>query len=255
MVYIILPSFNEEGKIGDLLKDIRSILTGARIPYRVLLVNDGSTDNTVKVANRLLGSMPLTILDHKVNRGVHEAFRTGFKAALSSARDDDIVFTMDADGTHDVKLIPRMAEMVVNGGKDIVIASRFRPGSKIYGVPFYRNFLSYAARYVVPFIFNEKEARDFTIFHRAYSARVLKELSSFYKDKLIETTGFTSNTELLVKARIYFGDRLRVAEIPCELHYETKAGPSKMKVVKNINQYLKFIWRMKSQARSFHRRA
>jgi len=244
MVFVILPAYNEEGAIGALLEYLKKILEEARLEYRVFLVNDGSNDGTLKEASAHLGKMPLKILDHGVNKGVHEAFKTGFKAACSEARDDDVIFTMDADGTHDAKLIPEMTDMVLSGS-DIVITSRYRPGSRSYGVPLYRNFLSYAARYVVPFIFGEKEARDFTIFHRAYRAKILKDLMAHYRDRFIESQGFTSNTEVLVKARRHFGERLKIREIPCELHYERKKGPSKMKVLSNIQEYFRFIWRMK----------
>lgn len=245
MLFIILPAYNEEGAIGALLEYLKKTLEGPRLEYTILLVNDGSSDGTLKEASAYLSRMPLKILDHGVNKGVHEAFRTGFSAACEAARDDDVIFTMDADGTHDARLIPQMASLVAKG-YDIVITSRFRPGSRIYGVPLYRNFLSYAARYIVPFIFGEKEARDFTIFHRAYRARVLKELLGHYKERFIETHGFTSNTEVLVKARRHFGERLKIIEIPCELHYERKKGPSKMKVMRNIREYFRFIWMMKA---------
>lgn len=244
MVFVILPAYNEEDKIGELLADIDEALGRAGIDYRVLVVNDGSTDGTVGVVKEFGERLPITLIDHGTNKGVHEAFRSGFNAAYDLAAPDDMIFTMDADGTHDVMKIPEMMEKL-DEGYDIVIASRFRPGSKIYGVPFYRNFLSFGARYLVPLIFGEKEARDFTIFHRGYRARILKGLMDHYGKKFIESTGFTSNTEVLVKARKYYGDRLKVVEIPCELHYELKAGPSKMKVLSNIKEYFSFIWRMK----------
>ena len=244
MVFVMLPAYNEEGKIGELLSHIAETMDGAGLKYRVIVVNDGSTDGTVAVVKRFALSHPVTLIDHGVNRGVHEAFRSGFNAVYGLAAPDDVVFTMDADGTHDVG---RTQEMMakLDEGYDIVIASRFRAGSKIYGVPLYRNFLSFAARYVVPFIFGEREAMDFTIFHRGYRARTLKGVMDHYGERFIESVGFTANTEVLVKARAYYKDRLRIAEVPCELHYERKAGPSKMKVLHNIKEYFSFILRMK----------
>lgn len=244
MVFIILPAYNEEAKIGELLSDIDDTLNKAGIGYRVIVVNDGSTDGTVGVVKGFAERLPITLIDHGTNKGVHEAFRSAFNAAYRLCADDDIIFTMDADGTHDVKKIPEMIEKL-NQGYGIVIASRFMNGSKIYGVPLYRNFLSFAARYVVTFVFREKEARDFTIFHRAYRARTLKEVMDYYGGRFIESTGFTSNTEVLVKARKYYGKRLKISEVPCELHYERKKGPSKMKVLSNIKAYFIFILRMK----------
>lgn len=247
MIFIILPAYNEEHKIGEVLEEIDATLSEAGIGhggYRVILVNDGSTDDTLGVVRRMQQFMPLEVIDHGINRGVHEAFRSGFNLAVKLAKPEDIIFTMDADGTHDVSRTPEMIERI-RAGWDIVIASRFRPGSKICGVPFHRNILSYGARFFVTFIFRVPGARDFTIFHRAYRARALKELMEAYGDRFIEACGFTSNAEILIKAGEYFGPDARICEVPCELHYEIKAGPSKMKVVKNIIEYFKMAWRIK----------
>ncbi|MFQ5441628.1 MAG: glycosyltransferase family 2 protein [Thermodesulfobacteriota bacterium] len=244
MVFVILPAYNEEEKIGGLIRDIDSTFKKNGTEYRTIVVNDGSSDGTAGIVRGLSKTLPVTLIDLGTNKGVHEAFRRGFNAVYGLSAPGDIILTMDSDGTHDVKKSPEMIERI-RSGCDIVIASRFRRGSRIYGVPLYRNFLSYAARYVVPFVFGEREARDFTIFHRAYRAEILKGLIDHYGERFIESTGFTANTEVLVKARIYYGKRLKVCEVPCELHYELKAGPSKMNVWSNLKEYFTFIWRMK----------
>lgn len=240
----ILPAYNEEQKIKSLIKSIGTVMRSCGMDYFVLLVDDGSSDRTAAEAGSLLGKEPLRIITHPVNKGVHEAFRTGFTAAAAIAGPDDIMMTMDADGTHDVNLVPAMVEKI-GEGCDIVIASRFRAGSRIVGVPLYRNFLSYAARFVVTLVFGVKGARDFTIFHRAYKSEVIRSMLDHYKERFIVCSGFTSNTEVLLKAwRLYKG-RLKVCELPCELHYELKAGPSKMRVVRNALEYFNLILRMK----------
>jgi dolichol-phosphate mannosyltransferase len=245
-IYVILPAYNEEALIGEMLADLDATLgrRGEGCDYRVLVVNDGSTDNTAAVVRSMAESLPVELIDHGTNRGVHEAFRTGFGAAYELADGDDIIFTMDADGTHDVA---RMPEMIVRIGEgcDIVIASRFRRGSEVCGVPIHRYILSYCARYFVTSLFSVQEARDFTIFHRAYRARTIKELMEHYGERFIEAHGFTSNAEILIKAGVYFGDRIKICEIPCELHYELKAGPSKMKLMRNIGEYFRMAWRIK----------
>ncbi|GMR05425.1 MAG: glycosyltransferase [Thermodesulfobacteriota bacterium] len=243
-VLFILPAYNEESKIRELIESIGAVMDGTGSAYTVILVNDGSSDRTLDEAAALLGKLPLKIISHPVNMGVHEAFRSGFTAANAMAGPDDIIMTMDADGTHDVKLTPAMMEKI-RQGCDIVIASRFRPGSKIVGVPAYRNFLSYAARFVVSLLFGVKGARDFTIFHRAYRASVIRAMMDHYGDRFIVSTGFTSNTEILLKAWSFYKGRLKICELSCELHYELKAGPSKMRVFQNAMEYFSMIWRLK----------
>ncbi|MFQ5466475.1 MAG: glycosyltransferase family 2 protein, partial [Thermodesulfobacteriota bacterium] len=247
MIYIILPAYNEEHKIASVMKDIDATLASAgvgRDGYRILLVNDGSTDDTLGAARAVQGVLPIDIIDHGVNRGVHEGFRSGFNAALALASDDDIIFTMDADGTHDVSRTPEMIDRIREGW-DIVIASRLRPGAKIIGVPLYRNVLTYGASFFVKLLFRTPGARDFSIFHRAYRASALRELMGAYGQRFIEAEGFTSNAEVLIKAYRYFGPHARICEVPCTLRYEMKAGPSKMKVLENILGYLTMAWRVK----------
>jgi glycosyltransferase involved in cell wall biosynthesis len=112
---VVVPAFNEEASIGGLLAEIRSALPKVRI----LVVSDGSKDQTVAMA-RACG---VSVLDLPHNLGVGGAMQAGFQFALANGF--DYVLRMDGDGQHPpneaAKLIARMTE----SGADLVVGSRF----------------------------------------------------------------------------------------------------------------------------------
>ena len=77
---------------------------------------------------------PLTVVQHPRNRGLAETIRDGFLEALRRADDTDVIVTMDADGTHIPGVILEMMTMI-EGGCDVVVASRFRPGRRFVAFP------------------------------------------------------------------------------------------------------------------------
>jgi len=137
MVIVTLPAYNEEGTLATLLERIRESMEENGIEYRVIVVNDGSSDRTGEIVDRMREIVPLTRIDHDTNRGLGEAIRTGLLAAIEDAKDRDIIVTMDSDNTHTPGLIARMVRGI-REGNDVVIASRFQPGAHVIGVPLYR---------------------------------------------------------------------------------------------------------------------
>lgn len=108
----IIPCRNEEATIGSV------ILKTKRFVNQVLVVDDGSDDETKKIAKEA----GATVISHKKNRGKGAAIRTGFQYAKEN--DFDYVVTMDGDGQHNPLEIPALLENVVNNGHDISIGYR-----------------------------------------------------------------------------------------------------------------------------------
>ena len=108
MVVITLPAFNEESTLPPLLQAIREAMAENQIEYRVVVINDGSTDATAKVVEEMHETMPITLIEHEENRGLGESIRTGLLHAIKDAADRDIIVTMDSDNTHTPALIARM---------------------------------------------------------------------------------------------------------------------------------------------------
>ena len=112
---ILIPAYNEEGRLGGVIRGIRA--TG--LPLDVLVVDDGSRDGTVKEA-RARGAR---VIQHPFNLGYGAALQTGYKYALE--RNATLVVQMDADGQHDPAEIQQLAAGIRSGDYDLVVGSRF----------------------------------------------------------------------------------------------------------------------------------
>ncbi len=111
---VVIPSKDVEPTIGDVVRRVLALPLG----LDVLVVNDGSTDGTSRVA-RVAGA---TVVDHPENRGKGAALRTGFEYAVDHGYDAAV--TMDGDGQHDPSAIPGFVEALERTGADIVVGTR-----------------------------------------------------------------------------------------------------------------------------------
>lgn len=236
---IVLPIFNEESNLGALLERIHRSLTKEAIPYRIIAVDDGSTDGTAGVIEEFRSQASLIAVRHTVNQGLGAAIRTGLMEAVRLTSMDDVIVTMDADESHTPTLIARMLE-AIDGGFDVVIASRFQPGSSVHGVPAHRRFLSVAASGLFRILFPTPGVRDFTCGYRAYRASALQRAAKQYGDSLFEFEGFQCMVDLLLKLR---GIGARFVEVPFVLRYDLKKGQSKMRVLRTATRTLQLAIR------------
>jgi dolichol-phosphate mannosyltransferase len=239
MVIITLPAYNEEQTLPLLLEAIRESMQENRIEYRVIVVNDGSTDGTARSAEKLLDVMPLAIVEHPQNRGLGESIRTGLLEGLREASDRDILVTMDSDNTHTPGLIARMVR-AIREGNDVVIASRYRAGARIMGVPAYRRVLSRTSSWVFRCLFPTRGVRDFTCGFRAYRAGLLKQAFATYGQEFVAQSGFSCMVDVLLKLRRMGAI---MSEVPLILRYDQKLGASKMQVLRTIGDTLSLLLR------------
>jgi glycosyltransferase involved in cell wall biosynthesis len=112
---LIIPAYNEGATLGRVLDDIHS----AQLGCEIVVVNDGSIDDTADVA-RKHGAI---VLSHPFNLGYGAALQTGYKYALTT--DAELLLQMDADGQHDPHQLSDLADPVREGELDLVIGSRF----------------------------------------------------------------------------------------------------------------------------------
>jgi glycosyltransferase involved in cell wall biosynthesis len=120
---VLLPVYNEEGTVGAVLDAVRRYFQGD-----VLVVDDGSTDGTVRV---LAERRDVSVITHPFNMGYGRALAEGFSVAR--ARGCDRVVTMDCDGQHEPAHIPGFLA-VLDEGWDIVSGSRYLPESEELGI-------------------------------------------------------------------------------------------------------------------------
>lgn len=120
--------------------------------------------------------------------------------AVKRANAKDTIVTMDADNTHPVGLALSMVRSI-REGNDIVIASRYRKGSQVRGVSFYRRALSTAASWLCRILFPIRGVRDYTCSYRAYRADVIKALVDRYGSEFISERSFSCMLDILLRLR------------------------------------------------------
>ncbi len=120
---VIVPAYNESARIAQGLEQILHFLRQQEWSSEIIVVNDGSTDNTPLLVKRLIcdqtGPVRLTLLSHQKNAGKGCSVRTGALHARGSV----IVFT-DADLSAPITELPKLLEPIWQGACDISIGSR-----------------------------------------------------------------------------------------------------------------------------------
>jgi len=190
-----IPAFNEE-------KNIASIITKlGNIADKVIVCNDGSSDLTAKIAEKM-GS---TVINHEKNIGYGGAIRSIFLKAKEM--DGDVLVTFDADGQHRIEDIQNVVNPIANQEADLVIGSRFLDESE-KEVPQYRK----VGIKVITKITNasiKKQLTDSQSGFRAYSKKVVNELNP-------SELGMGISTEILIKAS---SKNFKISEVPIKILY------------------------------------
>lgn len=119
LIWVVIPAYNE----AQVIKDVLSELLSCHPSYQVVVVDDGSCDETARIA----GGLPVHVLSHPVNLGQGAALATGIEYALRQKA--DIVVTFDADGQMSPHDISPIVDEVLNKGVDAALGSRFLTAS------------------------------------------------------------------------------------------------------------------------------
>ncbi|MFQ5666496.1 MAG: glycosyltransferase family 2 protein [Candidatus Binatia bacterium] len=107
---VILPAFNEEANVEQVVRSCVAYLEARMPDYEILVVNDGSRDRTGEILDQLVGTFTrLRPLHHAQNRGYGAALRTGFDAAVKR-----FVFYMDGDGQFDIRDLDLLLPLVTD---------------------------------------------------------------------------------------------------------------------------------------------
>lgn len=106
-ISVVIPAYNEEKTIKDVVKDATLILKKLKVDYEIILVNDGSTDDTGKIIDKLARSTRIRAVHHKKNKGFTGAMRTCFASARKGW-----VFLAPADGQFDFSQVSRFTKAI-----------------------------------------------------------------------------------------------------------------------------------------------
>ena len=153
-VSIIIPAYNEEKTIAEIISRIKDLHSSAEI----IVINDGSTDNTAAAALE----SGAKVYNHPYNIGNGAAVKSGIRAATG-----DILIFMDGDGQHDPADIQKLLDYFPN--YDMVVGSRSQNGQASYGRAFGNTIYNWFASYVTKF-----SVKDLTSGFRAVKADIAR---------------------------------------------------------------------------------
>jgi dolichol-phosphate mannosyltransferase len=226
MIHILLPAYNEEGSLRPLLEKIEPVMQQMGSNYSVVVVNDGSSDETASILSEFSGHYPIKVLNHRYNRGLGETIRDGLEYIAEIASPDDIIVRMDCDDTHDPKYIPAMVAKIENG-YEVVTASRYAKGGGQVGVDWYRRTISRIANLLMKTVFPIRGVKEYTCGFRAYRVSFIQDALEIFGNRFIDLKGmgFTGTVEKMIKCRMMGA---RAGEIPFVLRYDKKTSPSKV---------------------------
>ncbi len=239
MIYFLMPAYNEETEIGSRLRNIGTLMAQKAFQFEIWIVNDGSRDHTVQIIEEISKTIPVHVIHHEANLGIGAAFLRGLKELVSIVKDDDIIITLDADNTHNLKTVEFMIKKI-GEGYEVVIGSCFTTGGMMIGVPLMRYLLSYFSNFAYRALFHIKGIRTFTGFYRAHSGVAIKLAFQKFGDRLIEVNGFAAMAEMLIKFRQI---PLFLTEVPMIIRYDLKGRASKMRILATIREHLRVISR------------
>jgi len=194
-IAIGIPAYNEEKNIASVLLKLK------KITDIIIVCNDGSSDMTGEIANKLTD----IVIKHPKNLGYGASIRSIFHKAKEI--DCDVLITFDADGQHRIEDIEAVLEPIIKNEADVVIGSRFLKKDKT--VPNYRKIGINVITKLTNASINKKLTDSQSGF-RAYNKRVLSELN-------LADYGMGVSTEILIKAS---SKGFKIAEVPITIRYD-----------------------------------
>lgn len=196
-VVVGIPAYNEEHSIA------RIVIEAQKFADAVIVCDDGSSDYTAKIAERLGAD----VIRHEQNLGYGAAIKSLFERALDFGA--DVLVTLDGDGQHDASEIPRIVKPIVQGAADVVIGSRFMDAHGTAEMPFYRKI---GAKLITKLVNSSAKhgVSDSQSGFRAYNRQALERLS-------LSEAGMGASVQILLEAS---KQNLKITEVPSTCKYE-----------------------------------
>jgi dolichol-phosphate mannosyltransferase len=213
-VLVVAPVWNEAGKVGRVIDDLQQ-----HTKYDILVVDDGSTDQTAEVGR----SKGCIVIRHPVNLGVGAAIRTAIKYAIQ--QDYDILVVVSGTGKTPAESIPLLVTPILAEGYDFVQGSRYLAGSRLENLPLHRSIGTrlYSALFS---LFLGRTVTDGTSGFRALRATMLKDPRFLFDQPWLNR--YELEPYLYYKS-VEFGYRLK--EVPVTILYPTAKDYTKMRIL------------------------
>jgi glycosyltransferase involved in cell wall biosynthesis len=217
LVSIILPAYNEaallEKNVIEIYNHIKTLDLNNN--WEIIIVNDGSADDTGKIADALSQKIPMIrVYHHCANLNLGNALITGFKNSKG-----DFVITLDVDLSYSVDHIEKLLNTIVTTHADLVLASPYMKGGRTTAVPYLRKIMSRWVNGLMSLSSQEKY-HTFTCMVRAYKGNFIRSLN-------LKTKDYEIFPEIIYKAMIL---RARIIEIPAHLDWSFQKELGKKRV-------------------------
>ena len=224
-VSIVIPAYNEEKGIGPVLARLLAVMDGSGLTYEVVVVNDGSRDDTAGVTGRVAAEHErLTLLQHRHNRGYGAALKTGIRHARY-----DLICITDADGTYPNERIPELVAQLAGQEYDMVVGAR--TGENV-AIPLVRRPAKWAIGRLANYVAGEKIPdlnSGLRVFRREIALRMFGLLPNAFS--------FTTTITLAMLTNNYL-----VNYVPID--YFARVGQSKIRPVQDTLNFVQLVWRI-----------
>jgi glycosyltransferase involved in cell wall biosynthesis len=215
MISVVVPAYNEEKSIKNTIVQLEEQLS-KKYKYEIIIVNDGSSDSTSKIAKKL----KCTVIDHPHNMGYGKSLKSGINNAFY-----DTIVIIDCDGSYPIRQIEKLLQRY-NLGYDMVVGERT-------GNTYKESFLKWPLRLLLRFLVEWTTGRsipDINSGFRVFS----KKTSSLYFDKLCNTFSFTTSLTLAYMLTGLFVQYVKI-------DYDKRVGKTHVKLWKDSFRTLQFI--------------
>ncbi|MFA6279103.1 MAG: glycosyltransferase [Candidatus Paceibacterota bacterium] len=224
--------YNEEKAIASVVQSIMNAELPPNFERHIIAVNDRSTDGTDRVLAELESSYPVHTLSFETRQGLPLSFRAVFDYLRPRLQDEDLVFTLEADGTNNIACVSNMAKEI-HKGADVVVASRYATGAKSIGFPWYRLWGSSLINLFLRLLWNVPNIKDYSVLYRVYRGSTLRAY-------IADPPPFRASKSFAVISEILLQiskQTSKFAEVPLSYDYNLKKGKSKMKLFQTLWEY------------------
>ncbi|MBD5655279.1 MAG: polyprenol monophosphomannose synthase [Candidatus Eremiobacteraeota bacterium] len=221
---IVIPTYNEAGGIEKLVTTLSDIFRANRLDGEIVVVDDNSPDGTGAIVDGLMDRFPVRVLHRPGKMGLSSGVIDGWKLARP---DSEAVGAIDADFSHDVRIVPRLVAALASGEYGLAVGSRYVKGGGIENWPLKRKVTSIVA---CAMAWPLTSVRDITSGFFLVKREALEGVD-------LDPIGFKIGLEVAAKAR--YGKALEVPYV----FKDRVVGESKLNG-KEITNYLKQLRRI-----------
>jgi len=219
-VSIVIPAYNEENGLGPVLAELLEKMDAVQGEYEVLVVDDGSADETAVIAQQY----DVTVIQHRVNRGYGASLKTGIRKAKY-----DLICITDADGTYPNERIPELVNILTENNSDMVVGARI--GENV-NIPTIRKPAKWALRRVANYVANE------TIPDLNSGLRVFrKDVCMLFFNILSDQFSFTTTISLAMLTNQY-----QVMYVPID--YYARVGQSHIRPIHDTINFFRMVMKI-----------